>query len=44
MNQELTKITLLSIKKEHLKLTENKIAKNIGLTCKAKSYLNKESL
>ena len=30
--------------KEHLKLTENKIAKNIGLTYKAKPYLNKESL
>ena len=30
--------------KEHLKLTENKIAKNIGLIYKAKPYLNKDSL
>ena len=30
--------------KEHLKLTENKIAKNIGLIFKAKPYLNKDSL
>ena len=30
--------------KEHLKLTENKIAKNIRLTYKAKPYLNKDSL
>ena len=30
--------------KEHLKLTENKIAKNIGLIYKAKSHLNKDSL
>ena len=30
--------------KEHLKLTENKIAKNIGLIYKAKRYLNKNSL
>ena len=30
--------------KEHLKLTENKVAKNIGLIYKAKSYLNKDSL
>ena len=29
--------------KEHLKLTENKIAKKIGLIYKAKSYLNKDS-
>ena len=31
-------------RKEHLKLTENKIAKYIGLICKAKPYLNKDSL
>ena len=30
--------------KEHLRLTGNKIAKNIGLIYKAKPYLNKESL
>ena len=30
--------------KKHLKLTESKIAKNIGLVYKAKTYLNKESL
>ena len=30
--------------KEHLKLMENKIAKNIGIICKVKPYLNKESL
>ena len=30
--------------KEHLKLTENKIVKNIGLIYKAKPYLNKDSL
>ena len=30
--------------KEHLKLTENKIAENIGLIYKAKPYLNKDSL
>ena len=30
--------------KEHLKLTENKIAKNIGLIYKGKPYLNKDSL
>ena len=30
--------------KEHLKLTENKVANNIGLTYKAKPYLNKDSL
>ena len=30
--------------KEHLKLTENKIAKNIGLIYKAKPNLNKDSL
>ena len=30
--------------KEHLKLTENKVAKNIGLIYKAKPYLNKDSL
>ena len=30
--------------KEHLKLTENKIAKNIGLISKATPYLNKDSL
>ena len=30
--------------KEHLKLTENKIAKYIGLIYKAKLYLNKDSL
>ena len=30
--------------KEHLKLTENKIAKNIDLIYKAKPYLNKDSL
>ena len=29
---------------EHLKLTENKVAKNIGLIYKAKTYLNKDSL
>ena len=29
---------------EHLKLTENKVAKNIGLRYKAKPYLNKDSL
>ena len=30
--------------KEHLKLTENKVAKNIGLIYKAKTYLNKDSI
>ena len=30
--------------KEHLKSTENKTAKNIGLTDKGKPYLNKDSL
>ena len=30
--------------KEHLKLTENKMVKNIGLIYKAKPYLNKDSL
>ena len=30
--------------KEHLKLTENKIAKNIELVYKVKLYLNKDSL
>ena len=30
--------------REHLKLMENKIAKNIGLIYKAKPYLNKGSL
>ena len=30
--------------KEHLKLTENKVPKNIGLIYKARSYLNKDSL
>ena len=30
--------------KEHLKLTENNIAKNKGLICKTKPYLNKDSL
>ena len=30
--------------KKHLKLTKNKVAKNIGLICKAKPYLNKDSL
>ena len=30
--------------KEHLKLTENKISKNIGLIYKAKPYLNKDTL
>ena len=30
--------------KEHLILTENKIAKNIGLTYKAKPYLKNDSL
>ena len=30
--------------KEHLKLTENKIAKNIGLIYKSKLYFNKDSL
>ena len=30
--------------KEHLKLTENKIAKNAGLIYKSKPYLNKSSL
>ena len=30
--------------KEHLKLTENKTAKNIGLIYNAKPYLNKDSL
>ena len=30
--------------KEHLKLTENKVAKNIGLIYKAKPFLNKDSL
>ena len=30
--------------KEHLKYTENKVAKNIGLIYKAKPYLNKDSL
>ena len=30
--------------KEHLKLTENKIAKNKGLIYKAKPYLNRDSL
>ena len=30
--------------KEHLKLTEDKVAKNIGLIYKAKLYLNKDSL
>ena len=30
--------------KEHLKLTENKVAKNIGLIYKVKPYLNKDSL
>ena len=30
--------------KEHLKLTESKIAKNIGLMYKVKPYLNKDSL
>ena len=30
--------------KEHLKLTENKVAKIIGLIYKAKPYLNKDSL
>ena len=29
---------------EHLKFTEKKIAKNIGLIYKAKPYLNKDSL
>ena len=28
-------------RKEHIKLTENKIAKNIGIFHKAKSYLDK---
>ena len=30
--------------KEHLKLTKNKVAKNIGLIYKTKPYLNKDSL
>ena len=30
--------------KEHLKLTENKAAKNIELIYKAEAYLNKDSL
>ena len=30
--------------KEHLKLTESKVAQNIGLIYKAKPYLNKDSL
>ena len=30
--------------KEHLKLTENRVAKNIGLIYQAKPYLNKDSL
>ena len=30
--------------KEHIKYLENKIAKNIGLMCRAKPFLNKESL
>ena len=30
--------------KKHLKLTENKAAKNIGLIYKAKPYLNKDPL
>ena len=30
--------------KEHLKYTENKIAKSIGLMCKAKPLLDKDSL
>ena len=30
--------------KEHLKLTENTVANNIGLIYKAKPYLNKDSL
>ena len=30
--------------KEHLKLAENEVAKNIGLIYKAKPYLNKDSL
>ena len=30
--------------KDYLKLTENKVAKNIGLIYKAKPYLNKDSL
>ena len=30
--------------KEHMKLTENKTAKNIGLIYKAKPYLSKELL
>ena len=30
--------------KEYLKLTENEIAKNIGLIFEAKLYLNKDSL
>ena len=30
--------------KKHLKLTENKIAKNIGLIYKAEAYLNRDSL
>ena len=31
-------------RKEHLKLTENKVATNIGLIYKTKPYLNKDSL
>ena len=30
--------------KEHIKYLEDKIAKNIGLMCRAKPFLNKESL
>ena len=30
--------------KKHLKLTQNKVANNIGLIYKAKPYLNKDSL
>ena len=30
--------------KEHIKYNENKIAKNLGLLCKAKHYLSKRSL
>ena len=34
LDQDLTR-------KEHMKLTENKIAKNIGISYEAKSYLDK---
>ena len=30
--------------KEHIRFTENKIAKNIGLLCRAKPFLGKHSL